>query len=192
MMNLSSRIGPAQNGAAQNGAAQNGAARNGAYLPRPLRPLALLASSAVLLALAGCFGGGMSDGMQLTAEEAAAGPPAEEGAIRFVLQTPAEGENMLIGTTTSTTSVPTTAYIARQKIHEHRHRPVVSSRIQPVIDPNRVNEHPPQSGETEQIRLVPLDGGNTIRRRAGAAAIVGEVTVLGVTQETIERASLTP
>ena len=191
MMNFSSRIGPAQNGAAQNGAAQNGAARNGAYLPRPLRPLALLAGSAVLLALAGCFGGGMSDGMQLTAEEAAAGPPAEEGAIRFVLQTPAEGENMLIGTTTSTTSVPTTAYIARQKIHEHRHRPVVSNRIQPVIDPNRVNEHPPQSGETEQIRLVPLDGGNTIRRRAGAAAIVGEVTVLGVTQETIERASLT-
>jgi hypothetical protein len=202
MMNLSSRIGPAQtgaaqngaaqNGAAQNGAAQNGATRNGAYLPRPLRPLALLAGSAVLLALAGCFGGGMSDGMQLTAEEAATGPPAEEGAIRFVLQTPAEGENMLIGTTTSTTSVPTTAYIARQKIHEHRHRPVVSNRIQPVIDPNRVNEHPPQSGETEQIRLVPLDGGNTIRRRAGAAAIVGEVTVLGVTQETIERASLTP
>ena len=192
MMNLSSRIGPAQNGAAQNGAAQNGAARNGAYLPRPLRPLALLAGSAVLLALAGCFGGGMSDGMQLTAEEAAAGPPAEEGAIRFVLQTPAEGENMLIGTTTSTTSVPTTAYIARQKIHEHRHWPVVSNRIQPVNDPNRVNEHPPQSGETEQIRLVPLDGGNTIRRRAGAAAIVGEVTVLGVTQETIERASLTP
>ena len=178
MMNLSSRIGPAQ-----NGAAQNGAARNGAYLPRPLRPLALLAGSAVLLALAGCFGGGMSDGMQLTAEEAAAGPPAEEGAIRFVLQTPSEGENMLIGTTTSTTSVPTTAYIARQKIHEHRHRPVVSNRIQPVIDPNRVNEHPPQSGETEQIRLVPLDGGNTIRRRAGAAAIVGEVTVLGVAQE---------
>ena len=192
MMNLSSRIGPAQTGAAQNGAAQNGATRNGAYLPRPLRPLALLAGSAVLLALAGCFGGGMSDGMQLTAEEAAASPPAEEGAIRFVLQTPAEGENMLIGTTTSTTSVPTTAYIARQKIHEHRHRPVVSNRIQPVIDPNRVNEHPPQSGETEQIRLVPLDGGNTIRRRAGAAAIVGEVTVLGVTQETIERASLTP
>ena len=187
MMNLSSRIGPAQ-----NGAAQNGATRNGAYLPRPLRPLALLAGSAVLLALAGCFGGGMSDGMQLTAEEAAAGPPAEEGAIRFVLQTPSEGENMLIGTTTSTTSVPTTAYIARQKIHEHRHRPVVSNRIQPVIDPNRVNEHPPQSGETEQIRLVPLNGGNKIRRRAGAAAIVGEVTVLGVTQETIERASLTP
>ena len=177
MMNLSSRIGPAQ---------------NGAYLPRPLRPMALLAGSTVLLALAGCFGGGMSDGLQLTAEEAATSPPAEEGAIRFVLQTPAEGENMLIGTTTSTTSVPTTAYIARQKIHEHRHRPVVSSRIQPVIDPNRVNEHPPQSGETEQIRLVPLDGGNTIRRRAGAAAIVGEVTVLGVTQETIERASLTP
>ena len=142
MMNLSSRIGPAQ----------NGATRNGAYLPRPLRPLALLAGSAVLLALAGCFGGGMADGMQLTTEEAAASPPAEEGPIRFVMQTPTEGENTLIGTTTSTTSVPTTAYIARQKIHEHRHRPVVSSRIQPVIDPNRVNEHPPQSGETEQIR----------------------------------------
>ena len=63
----------------------------------------------------------MSDGMQLTAKEAAASPPAEEGAITFVLQTPAEGENMLIGTTTSTTSVPTTAYIARQKILEHSH-----------------------------------------------------------------------
>ena len=164
-------------------------AQNGPPLPRPV---ALLAGSAVLLALAGCFGGSMSDGMQLTTKEAAASPPAEEGPIRFVMQTPTEGENTLIGTTTSTTSVPTTAFIARQKIHEHRHKPVVSNRIQPVIDPNRVNVQPPQSGETEQIRLVPLDGGNVIRRRAGAAAVVGEVTVLGVTQEKIERASLLP
>ena len=177
MMNLFSRTNMAQNG------------------PSLPRPVALLAGGAVLLALAGCFGGGMSDGMQLTTEEAAASPPAEEGPIRFVMQTPTEGENTLIGTTTSTTSttsVPTTAFIARQKIHEHRHRPVVSNRIQSVIDPNRVNEPPPQSGETEQIRLVPLDGGNVIRRRAGAAAVVGEVTVLGVTQEKIERASLLP
>ena len=174
MMNLFSRTNMAQNG------------------PSLPRPVALLAGSAVLLALAGCFGGGMSDGMQLTTEEAAARPPAEEGPIRFVMQTPTEGENTLIGTTTSTTSVPTTAFIAWQKIHEHRHKPVVSNRIQPVIDPNRVNEQPPQSGETEQIRLVPLDGGNVIRRRAGAAAVVGEVTVLGVTQEKIERASLLP
>jgi hypothetical protein len=174
MMNLFSRTNMAQN------------------RPSLPRPVALLAGSAVLLALAGCFGGGMSDGMQLTTEEAAARPPAEEGPIRFVMQTPTEGENTLIGTTTSTTSVPTTAFIARQKIHEHRHKPVVSNRIQPVIDPNRVNEQPPQSGETEQIRLVPLDGGNVIRRRAGAAAVVGEVTVLGVTQEKIERASLLP
>ena len=44
-------------------------------IPR-IRPLALFAGGAILLALAGCTGngtsGGMSDDMQLTAEEAAA------------------------------------------------------------------------------------------------------------------------
>ena len=168
-------------------------------IPR-IRPLALFAGGAALLALAGCFGsgmsgglsGGMSDDMQLTAEEAAATPVAEPGPITFVWQTPTEGEAMVIGTTTSTTSAPTAAFIARQKIHEHRHRPIVSNRIQPVIDPDHFDESLPQSGEGTQVRLVPLEGGNMIRRRAGTATVVGEVTVLGVKQEKIERASLTP
>ena len=164
---------------------------------RPLaRPPALFAGGAALLALAGCTGngtsGGMSDDMQLTAEEAAATPVAEPGPITFVWQTPTEGEAMVIGTTTSTTSAPTAAFIARQKIHEHRHRPIVSNRIQPVIDPDHFDESLPQSGEGTQVRLVPLEGGNMIRRRAGTATVVGEVTVLGVKQEKIERASLTP
>ena len=168
-----------------------------ARIPR-IRPLALFAGGTMLLALAGCSGGGMSggmsDGMQLTAEEATATPQAvtEEGPIKFVWQTPTEGGAMVIGTTTSTTSAPTAAFIARQKIHEYRHKPIVSNRIQPVIDPDHIGESLPQSGAGTQVRLVPLEGGNTIRRRAGTATVVGEVTVLGVKQEKIERASLVP
>lgn len=151
-----------------------------------------LSGAALLLVLAGCAGG-PSDSMNLTAEEAGAVPPvAEPGPITFVWQTPTGGEAMVIGTTTSTTSAPTAAFIARQKIREHQHKPIVSNRIQPVIDPDRINDSLPQSGSATKVRLVPLEGGNTIRRRAGASAVVGEVTVLGVKQEKIDRASLTP
>ena len=163
------------------------------FLQRPtalVRSCGLIAGGAVLLALAGCLGS--ADSMNLTTEEAAAKPVVEPGPITFVWQTPTEGEAMVIGTTTSTTSAPTAAFIARQKIHEHRHKPIVSNRIQPVIDPDHIDESLPQSGTGTQVRLVPLEGGNTIRRRANTATVVGEITVLGIKQEKIERASLTP
>lgn len=163
------------------------------FLQRPtalVRSCGLMAGGAILLALAGCLGS--SDSMNLTTEEAAAKPVVEPGPITFVWQTPTEGEAMVIGTTTSTTSAPTAAFIARQKIHEHRHKPIVSNRIQPVIDPDHIDDSLPQSGAGAQTRLVPLAGGNTIRRRADTATVVGEITVLGIKQEKIERASLTP
>lgn len=159
--------------------------------PALTRRFALLSGGAVLLAFAGCFGGA-TDSMKLTTDEAAARPVVEPGPITFVWQTPTEGEAMVIGTTTSTTSAPTAAFIARQKIAEHRHKPVVTNRIQPVIDPDHIDESLPQSGEGTQVRLVPLDGAGAPRPRTGAPAISGEVTVLGVIQEKIERTSLTP
>ena len=164
-------------------------------LARPplARQLALLAGGAALLALAGCFGGGvsggMADGMQLTAEEAAATPP-EDGPIKFVWEGADGKRTVLISTTTSTTSSPTETFIARQKIAEHRQQPTHAHRLLPSINPATEGSTPPQSGDQRVIRLVPLDAGLVIRKRAAAAA--GDVTTLGVTQEEIDRTRLTP
>lgn len=115
------------------------------------------------LALAGCFGGGMSDGMQLTAEEAAASPPPEDGPIKSA-------------PTTSTTSSPTETFIARQKIAEHRRKLTHAHRLLPSINPATEGNTPPQSGD--QAGAAGCRSG--IHKRAAAA---GDVTTLGVTQE---------
>jgi len=145
----------------------------------------LFLGGAALLALAGCFGGGMSDGMsggmQLTAEETTATPPEESGPIKFVWEGDDGETTTLISTTTSTTGTPTETFIARQKIAEHRRKPDFAHRILPSINPNGSENTPPQAGRGQQIRLIPLDNGLIIRKRAEEAA--GDVTVLGVTQE---------
>ncbi|MGC6520227.1 MAG: hypothetical protein ACON37_09430 [Candidatus Puniceispirillaceae bacterium] len=151
--------------------------------------MALLCGGAALLALAGCSGsgmsggmsGGMSDSMQLTAEEAAAAPPPEDGPIKFVWEGDDGKTTTLISTTTSTTGTPTETFIARQKIAEYRRKPTYAHRILPSIDPDGEENTPPQSGTRTEVRLIPLDAGLVIRKRAEAAA--GDVTVLGVSQE---------
>ena len=74
-------------------------------------------AGAVLLALAGCSGGDMSDSMQLTAEETTATPPpvVEEGPIKFVWDAGNGQRTTLISTTTSTTSAPTETFIAARR-----------------------------------------------------------------------------
>jgi len=141
----------------------------------------LFLGGAALLALAGCFGGGMSGGMQLTAEETTATPQEESGPIKFVWEGDDGKTTTLISTTTSTTGTPTETFIARQKIAEHRRKPDFAHRILPSINPNGSENTPPQAGRGQQIRLIPLDNGLIIRKRAEEAA--GDVTVLGVTQE---------
>lgn len=86
-------------------------------------------AGAVLLALAGCSGGDMSDSMQLTAEETTATPPpvVEEGPIKFVWDAGNGQRTTLISTTTSTTSAPTETFIARQKIAEYWRKPITPS-----------------------------------------------------------------
>jgi len=152
--------------------------------PRPVRPRAVagLAGAALLLAFAGC-GGGMPDSMQLTAEEAAATPPpaVAAGPIKFVWDGGDGKRTILISTTTSTTSAPTETFIARQKIAAHWRKPPHAHRLLPMIDPATEGNTPPQSGETRVIRLVPLDAGLVIRKRAEAAT--QNITTLGVTQE---------
>ena len=165
-----------------------------------------------LFLLGGCFWGGAPDGMHLTMEETVAEPQPEPGPIKFVW----EGEDgetaALISTTTSTTTPPTEHFIARQKIAEHRRKPLHAHRIVPPLNPNA----PPTPPRREPaIRLVPLDGGLVIRKRAAARSgdveinqevnvpvqrlinnapagklsvgnlRSGRVTILGVTEETI-------
>ena len=149
--------------------------------PPLVRPLALLAGGLALLALAGCSGGSMSDSMQLTAEEATATPPVvEDGPIKFVWEGQDGKRTTLISTTTSTTSAPTETFIARQKIAEYWRKPTHAHRLLPAIDPATEGNTPPQSGDKRVIRLVPLDAGLVIRKRAEAAT--RDVTTLGVTQ----------
>jgi len=125
-----------------------------------------------LFLLGGCFSGGAPAGMDLTMEETVAEPQPEPGPIKFVW----EGEDgetaALISTTTSTTTPPTEHFIARQKIAEHRRKPLHAHRIVPPLNPNA----PPTPPKREPlIRLVPLDGGLVIRKRAAAQS--GDVTV---------------
>ena len=98
-------------------------------------------------------------------EETVAGPQPESAPIKFVW----EGEDgetaALISTTTNTTKPPTKHFIARQKIAEHRRKSLHVNRIVPPLNPNA----PPTPPKRELlIRLVPLDGGLVIRKRAAA------------------------
>ena len=130
-----------------------------------------------LFLLGGCFSGGAPAGMDLTMEETVAEPQPEPGPIKFVWEGDGDSDAVVIGTTTSTTSAPTAAVIARKVIAEHRSRPVVDNRIQPVIDPTVNDQTLPQAGAASRIRLLPSND--------EAAAVAGDVTVLGVREETI-------
>ena len=156
------------------------------YGPTVIRCLATVVATvvagAVLLALAGCSGGEMSDSMQLTAEETTATPPpvVEEGPIKFVWDAGNGQRTTLISTTTSTTSAPTETFIARQKIAEYWRKPNHPIRLPPMMDPETEGNTPPPSGTVKVLRLVPLDAGLVIRKRAEAAK--ENVTTIGITQ----------
>ena len=139
-------------------------------------------AGAVLLALAGCSGGDMPDSMQLTAEETTATPPpvVEEGPIKFVWDAGNGQRTTLISTTTSTTSAPTETFIARQKIAEYWRKPNHPIRLPPIMNPETEGNTPPPSGTVKVLRLVPLDAGLVIRKRAEAAK--ENVTTIGITQ----------
>ena len=154
----------------------------------------------------------MMDSMALTMEESVVEPPAPEGPIKFVWQGGEGTRPTVITTTTSTTTAPTEQFIARQKIAEHRRKPRHTHRI---IPPLNASAPPTPPRREPMIRLVPLDGGLVIRKRAAAQSgdvVIGQetavpmqrlvnsapagqllisnpsgdrVTVLGVTQETI-------
>ena len=177
------------------------------FLPL-LLPLFLLPLFLPLFLLGGCLAGGTPAGMELTMDETV----AEPGPIKFVWEGEDGKTSALITTTTSTTTSPTETFIARQKIAEHRRKPLHAHRIVPPLNPNA----PPTPPRREPaITLVPLDGGLVIRKRAAAQSgdvnigqeanvpvqrlinnapagrlsigspAGGRVTVLGVTQETI-------
>ena len=111
---------------------------------------------------------------------------------------------------TTTSTLRTERFIARQKIEEHRRRPPHARWIVPPLNPNAPPRREPA------ITLVPRDGGLVIRKRAAAQTgdvltgqesagtppprLInnppwgslsvgnlgdGRVTVLGVTKETI-------
>ena len=165
-----------------------------------------------LFLLGGCLAGGAPAGMELTMDETVAEPQPEPGPIKFVWEGEDGETSALITTTTSTTTSPTETFIARQIIEDHRRRPRHPSRIVPPLDPDA----PPTPPRREPlVRLVPLDGGLVVRKRAAArsgdvnigqeanvpvqrlinnapagrlsigGAAGGRVTVLSVTEETI-------
>lgn len=145
-------------------------------------------------------------------EESVAAPQPEPGPIKFVWEGADGDATALITTTTSTTAPVSETFIARQKIAEHRRKPIHAHRIVPPLDLNAPATPPKRE---PAITLVPLDGGLVIRKRAAAQSgdvnigqevnvpvqrlinsapagrlsignlRSGRVTVLGVTEETI-------